>query len=109
MNRASVTPPGRVRSAAGKLPVPGRWQETAILAMAHLCEARGLEPAQVTITRIDEVELSPDELPIQLPPPGADSRSEGYVRQAIDVWLLGAGRTYRYRSLGGDVMPHGER
>ncbi|MEO8084821.1 MAG: hypothetical protein ABI780_13440 [Ardenticatenales bacterium] len=57
-----------------KLPVPGPWQPAVQAALDHLGARLGLPRTSVAVTRLDE----------------------GASAEALDVWLMANGRTYRY-------------
>lgn len=64
-----------------KLPVPGPWQSAVRAAVADVVHRDNVPPSAVAVTRVD-------------PAPGG----------GLDVWLLVAGRTRRYR-VGADESP----
>lgn len=61
-------------TGAAKLPVPGPWQPAVEAALAHLGARLGLPRTALAVTRVDE----------------------GASAEALDVWLMARGRTYRY-------------
>lgn len=72
-------------TGAAKLPVPGPWQPAVEAALAHLGARLGLPRTALAVTRVDE---------------GAAAEAE-----ALDVWLMAQGRTYRYVVGSSGAMP----
>lgn len=70
-------------SGRAKLPVPGPWQPAVEAAMAHLAARLDIPRAAVAVTRADD-----DAAP-----------------EALDVWLMAHGRTYRYVVGPGGAQP----
>lgn len=78
--------------ARTKLPVPGPWQPAVEAARRDLARRLGLPEDAVAPTRVE----SADELPDT-----ADARPG----EALAVWLLAGGETFRYRVTLADHEP----
>jgi hypothetical protein len=76
----SLPPEGQ--TGVDKLPVPGPWRAPVRRAMADLAARSGLPPASVAPTRVEEAEWL----------------EAGERRRGLEIWLLGAGRSHRYRA-----------
>ena len=71
-----------------KLPVPGPWQPAVQRAQADLASRLDTAEPAVTVTRVQEAEW------------GGEQAGQG-----VEIWLMAAGRTYRYRAILGGGAP----
>ena len=74
-----------LRDSSKKLPVPGAWQPQVVLAMNHLAERLGVGREAVAVTRVEKLNWRGQE-------------GDPCIHEGLEIWLIGAGKSYRYRA-----------